>query len=201
MRNINRVTRRSFAALAAGAGVAMAQRRDQPVPDPFDAPIEFARKDVVAKAHAFAMTQVRLLPGSMFYDAQEWNRGYMSRLAADRLLYNFRANAGLPVGSSQGFPGGSDNWERPADGTRATELRGHFTGHFLSASANLWASTGDKDAKAKGDEMVAELTKCQQKLGGGYLSAFPTSLFDRLDKLAGTSMPARAPGAAPLPIE
>ena len=29
--------------------------------------------------------------------------------------------------------------------------------------------------------MVAELAKCQEKLGGGYLSAFPTELFDRLD--------------------
>ena len=200
MTDTNRVTRRSFTALAAGAGMAMAQRREQPAPDPFDAPIEFARKDVAAKARPFAMTQVRLLPGSMFYDAQEWNRGYMSRLAADRLLYNFRANAGLPTGSSQGFPGGGDNWERHADGTGGTELRGHFTGHFLSASANLWASRGDQDAKAKGDEMVAELAKCQQKLGGGYLSAFPTSLFDRLDRLSGTPMPPRTPGAPP-PVE
>ena len=112
------VSRRSFAALMAGACAAAAQqRRDQPAPDPFDAPMEFARKDVAAKARPFPMAQVRLLPGSMFHDAQEWNRGYMSRLSADRLLYNFRVNAGLPVGSSEGFPGGRDNWERPADGT------------------------------------------------------------------------------------
>jgi DUF1680 family protein len=212
---ISAVSRRSFTALAAGAGVAAQalaapqtpappqprQRRDQPPPEPFDAPLEFTRRDVAAKALPFPMTQVRLLPGSMFHDAQEWNRGFLSRLAADRLLYNFRANAGLPVGSSEGFPGGgSSNWERPADGTRATELRGHFTGHFLSASANLWASTGDKDAKAKADEMVAELAKCQQKLGGGYLSAFPASLFERLDRLSGTPPPPRVPGA-PTPVE
>ena len=35
--------------------------------------------------------------------------------------------------------------------------------------------------KAKGDEMVADLAKCQQKLGGGYLSAFPMEFLDRLD--------------------
>jgi DUF1680 family protein len=213
----NGVSRRSFAALVAGAGVVAAQQtppqtpigqlpppllgQEPRIPDPFDFIPEFKRKDVPAKTRPFAMTQVRLLPGSMFHDAQEWNRGYMSRLSADRLLYNFRVNAGLTVGSSEGFPGGRDNWERPADGTRATELRGHFTGHFLSASANLWASTGDKDAKAKGDEMVAELAKCQQKLGGGYLSAFPTSLFERLDRLAGMQMPPRGRGAPPPPVE
>ena len=37
-----------------------------------------------------------------------------------------------------------------------------------------------KNAKAKGDYLVAELAKCQQKLGGQYLSAFPATWFDRL---------------------
>ena len=116
------------------------------------------------------MTQVRVT-GGPYKDAQEWNRGYMKRLPADRLLHNFRVNAGLPS-SAEPFGG----WEEPK-----CELRGHFTGHFLSASALMYASTGDKDIKAKGDFMVAELAKCQQKLGGGYLSAFPTEYWDRLD--------------------
>lgn len=122
------------------------------------------------------MADVRLLPGSVFADAAEWNRAYMSRLTADRLLLNFRENAGLPTGSSTPFGG----WEAKADGKRGTELRGHFTGHFLTASAQL-AANGDKDAKAKGDELVDAMAACQQKLGGGYLSAFPMELFDRLD--------------------
>lgn len=198
-----RLNRRKFAAVLAGTGAAapmllaqqatppnpntavqqqQQQRRQPPVEiKPFDGPIEFSRKDVAVKAKPFDMMQVRLLPGSIYHDAQEWNRGYMSRLPADRLLYNFRANAGLPVGSAEPFGG----WEQKNDGKRGSELRGHFTGHFLSASANLWASTGDKEAKAKGDEIVAELAKCQEKLGGGYLSAFPMSLFDRLDRLSG----------------
>jgi hypothetical protein len=178
------LNRRGFAA-ALAAGVAapplVAQqpppRRSGPPPEvpPFQAPIEFTRKDVPARVHPFPMTQVKLLPG-LFADAAEWNRGYIERLPANRLLYNFRANAGLPTGSAQPFGG----WEAKADGKHATELRGHFTGHFLSASGQLYASAGDKEAKAKADEMVAELAKCQQKLGGGYLSAFPTELFDRL---------------------
>ncbi|HYW48546.1 MAG TPA: glycoside hydrolase family 127 protein [Bryobacteraceae bacterium] len=158
------------------------QRRGPPpeVP-PFQAPIEFTRKDVPARAQPFKMTQVKLLPG-IYADAAEWNRGYMSRLAGDRLVHNFRLTAGLPS-SAQPF-GGWEIYKDPAAPHTNTEgeLRGHFTGHFLSASAQLFASAGDKDAKAKADQMVDDLAKCQQKLGaGGYLGAFPTEWFDRLD--------------------
>lgn len=144
------------------------------------------------------MTQVKLLP-SPYTETAEWNRDYMQRLPADRLLYNFRENAGLAVGSAQPFGG----WEAKADGKRGTELRGHFTGHFLSASAQVYASAGDQQAKAKADEIVADLAKCQDKLGGsGYLSAFPHELFDRLDSLSGRprdpSVP-RDPNAPQLP--
>jgi DUF1680 family protein len=143
----------------------------------FEGTLEFTRKDVAPKAEPFPMTQVRLLPNSIYADAQEWNRGYMARLAADRLLYTFRVNAGLPTGSAKPLGG----WEQPENGQRSSELRGHFIGHFLSATAQL-AANGDREAKAKGDYMVAELAKCQEKLGGKYLSAYPTSWFDRLEK-------------------
>ena len=186
------ISRRSLAGIfAAGAAApallaqeqaAPAPRRAGPPPEvpPFQATIEFTRRDAPPKVQPFPLTQVKLLPG-IFADAAEWNRGYMSRLPADRLLYNFRANAGLPTGSAQPFGG----WESKANGKGDTELRGHFTGHFLSASAQLYASAADKAAKAKGDEIVSELATCQEKLGGGYLSAFPTELFDRLDAASG----------------
>ena len=149
---------------------------------PFKDPLQFTRKDVPAKVQPFPMDRVRLLP-SAFLEAAEWNRGYMSRLPADRLLHSFRLNAGLP--SSAEPLGGWEVYVVPAPGARPNntgELRGHFIGHFLSASAQLYASMGDKEAKAKGDLMVAELAKCQQKLGpSGYLSAFPIEWFDRLD--------------------
>src|SRR5215469_7901182 len=186
------VSRRDFgAALAATATAAWAQQtqpttsappapgnfRRQLVPESaaFEGKIEFARKDVAPKAEPFPMAQVRLTPGSVYSDSRDWNRRYMERLAADRLLYTFRANAGLPVGSAKPLGG----WEQPENGQRSSELRGHFMGHFLSATAQQ-AANGDKGAKAKGDYLVAELAKCQQKLGGAYLSAFPTTWFDRL---------------------
>ncbi len=173
--------------------------RRGPRPDvlPFDGPIEFRREDVALHVQPFSMQQVRVT-GGIYKDAQDWNRGYMSRLAADRLLYNFRQNAGLDVKGAEPLGG----WEAPADGKRGTELRGHFTGHFLSASAQLFASEGDQEAKKKADYMVAELAKVQEKLGGGYLSAFPTELFDRLDALSGrpfTPGQPRDPNAPQLP--
>ena len=143
----------------------------------FDAPLEFTRREVVPRVQPFPMSQVRLLPNNVYFDSQEWNRGYMARLQADRLLYTFRANAGLSVGSAKPLGG----WEQPENGQRSSELRGHFGGHFLSASAQL-AAMGDQEAKAKGDYMVAEMAKCQEKLGGKYLSAFPTTWWDRLEK-------------------
>ncbi len=91
-------------------------------------------------------------------------------LDPDRLLHMFRVTAGLP--SSAAPLGG---WEAPAN-----ELRGHFTGHYLSACALLAAQTGDRAVRARGIEVAAELGKCQDAIGTGYLSAFPADLFDRL---------------------
>jgi len=198
-------TRRTFAASLAGA-VAAAQlpaapqqpaapspsaappgRGPRPEAAPFDAPIEFSGTPIALKVEPFPMPQVRVA-GGIYKDAADWNRAYMSRLAPDRLLYNFRQNAGLSVGGAEPLGG----WESPADGKHGTELRGHFTGHFLSASAQLYASAGDREAKTKADYMVAEMAKVQQKLGG-YLSAFPTQLFDRLDKLSGEPRDPAAP--------
>jgi DUF1680 family protein len=189
-----KINRRGFGVVAAGVAAAAKAMADPqtpaqqapPGPGPnrvlapdtplFDGPLEFALNPKPARVEPFPMRQVRLLPNSIYADAQEWNRGYMSRLAADRLLYTFRVNAGLPAGAAKPLGG----WEQPENGQRASELRGHFMGHFLSASAQL-AANGDREAQAKADYIVAELAKCQARLGGKYLSAFPTSWWDRLE--------------------
>src|SRR6185437_6549520 len=179
------LSRRGFAAvLSAGAAAPLLAQQVTPPPPlsphhrvlppetpTFGETIEFTRQDAPVKVRAFAMTEVRLLPGS-FQNAQQANLAYLRRLETDRLLHDFRINAGLPS-SSQPLGG----WEKPD-----CELRGHFIGHFLSASALMYSSTGDADVKVKADSMVAELARCQQKLGAsGYLSAFPIEFFDRLD--------------------
>ena len=60
-------------------------------------------------------------------------------------------------------------------------IKGHMTGHFLSAAARMAAATGDATFKTKANYMVTELAKCQAALGKGYLSAFPSTAFDWLE--------------------
>jgi DUF1680 family protein len=127
-------------------------------------------KAVPLRAVPFSLTDVRLLDGP-FRHAMELDRQYLLSLDVDRLLHNFRVNAGLP---STAEPLGG--WEEPKG-----ELRGHFVGHYLSACALLYASTGDDRLKANGDAVVAGLAECQAKLGSGYLSAFPESFIDRVE--------------------
>ena len=118
----------------------------------------------------FDLSAVRLLPGP-FLDAMAVNRRFVMALDPDRLLHMFRLTAGSAPLPAEPLGG----WEAPDN-----ELRGHFTGHYLSACALMSASQGDGELKARGDHMVAELAKCQKRIGNGYLSAFPEELFDRL---------------------
>ena len=124
------------------------------------------------KARAFRLEDVRLLEGP-FKRAMELDRAYLLSLDVDRLLHNFRVNAGLP---SSAKPLGG--WEEPN-----CELRGHCVGHYLSACAMMYASTGDKALKEKGDAVVAGLAECQAKIGSGYLSAYPEEFIDRVEAL------------------
>jgi DUF1680 family protein len=96
------------------------------------------------------------------------NRRFLLSLDPDRLLHNFRVTAGIP---SSAEPLGG--WEAPDN-----ELRGHFVGHYLSASAMLGVSLGDEEIASRGTRLVSELARCQQP--NGYLSAFPEEFFDRL---------------------
>lgn len=143
----------SAAALAAIPGFRFRQRPEPPVP----------------LARPFDLARVRLLPGP-FFDAMTVNRRFLMAQDPDRLLHTFRLTAGLPTTAE---PLGG--WEAPVN-----ELRGHYTGHYLSACALHWAATGDAEVKARGDLVVGELAKCQDALGSGYLSAFPEEFFDRL---------------------
>lgn len=147
-----------FVLLAAAAPLALADEGDKVTPV------------VPLKASPFRVSDVRLLPGP-FQHARELDRQYLLSLDPDRLLHCFRVNAGLP---SSAKPYGG--WESPD-----SEVRGHFVGHYLSACARMYACTGDEKLKANAQYMVAEMAKCQAKIGSGYLSAFPESFIDRVE--------------------
>ena len=117
----------------------------------------------------FPLSAVRLRPGTAL-EALEVNRRFLLGLDRDRLLHMFRVTARLP---SSAEPLGG--WEAPDN-----ELRGHFTGHYLSACALLAAQTGDAAVRERGRDVARELARCQAAIGTGYLSAFPVDLFDRL---------------------
>jgi hypothetical protein len=118
-----------------------------------------------------SLSRVRLLAGP-FKERQDVHRRLLLDYDTERLLHNFRVNAGLP---SSAVPYGG--WEAPSIG-----LRGHFAGHYLSACALMYAATGDVRFKARADTMVAGLGQVQRALGGGYLSAFPSEVFDTLER-------------------
>ncbi len=148
-------------------------------PAPFVDKLIFNRNDFHGKVEPFALHKVQLSAGPL-QQGREWNRAYIMRQANDRLLHNFRVNAGI---KSDATPLGG--WEAPH-----SELRGHFVGHYLSAAAMLHASTGDADVKAKADELVSGIADCQDKLdSNGYVSAFPAEFFDRLDRRANVWAP------------
>ncbi len=123
----------------------------------------------------FDLADVRLGEGP-FRDAMLRDLAYLLRLDPDRLLHTFRLNVGLPT-DAVAYGG----WEGPD-----VELRGHTLGHYLSACALMYRSTGEPELKRRIDYIVAELARCQAaspKAGfhEGYLSAYPESFIDRVE--------------------
>lgn len=140
------------------------------------APVRAAtRPDAGVGAFAFPLAQVTLLDGP-FKSNMGRTTSYLSFVDPDRLLHTFRLNVGL---ASSAQPVGG--WESPT-----TELRGHSTGHLLSALAQAYANTGTAAYKTKGDYIVSVLAQCQARSPAagshtGYLSAYPESFIDRVE--------------------
>ena len=169
-------SRRNFITTAASVAGAALISKTLPAQDPvlnttYKDGKAVSRERISWRVRPFPMKQVRLGDGPC-KQAMEADQRYLHSLPTDRLLHTFRINAGTPS-SAQPLGG----WEAPD-----CELRGHYAGgHYLSAVALMYASTGDEDLKRNGDVMVTELAKCQKSLNnGGYLSAFPIEFFDRL---------------------
>lgn len=118
------------------------------------------------KLTPFELSDVRLLDGP-FKQAEQVDLDYILAMDPDRLLAPFLHEAGLPT-SKPYYP----NWE--SDG-RNGGLCGHIGGHYLSALALMYASTGDERMKERLDYMIGQLKRAQQENGNGYVGGIPNS--------------------------
>ncbi|MFD3376361.1 MULTISPECIES: beta-L-arabinofuranosidase domain-containing protein [unclassified Streptomyces] len=106
----------------------------------------FELKDVKVGQGVFAAKRQLMLDHGRGYDV-------------NRLLQVFRANAGLSTGGAVA-PGG---WEG-LDGEANGNLRGHYTGHFLTMLSQAYASTGDQVYADKIRTMIGALTDVRAAL-------------------------------------
>ena len=123
---------------------------------------------------------VVLTPGeSPLAEAAATNTAYLASMDPDRLVFSFRATAGVAQPSGAQHYNG---WEHPG-----SELRGHYLGHWLSAAASALTGGSGVDASsevvhalaARLRDVVKALQGCQTR--DGYLSAFPSELLDRFE--------------------
>lgn len=114
----------------------------------------------------FDIADVTLAEGP-FLHAQRATEAYLLRLQPDRLLHNFRVNAGLPPKAP--VYGGWESDPIWAD----INCHGHTLGHYLSACALAYRSGGDARFKQRVDYIADELAACQAASGSGLVCAFP----------------------------
>ncbi|SHM82881.1 hypothetical protein SAMN05444266_111199 [Chitinophaga jiangningensis] len=112
------------------------------------------------KAVAFPLNAVHITNGP-FLDARRTDEKYILSLDADRLLAPFLREAGLPPKKES-----YGNWEK--DG-----LDGHIGGHYLSALALMYGSTGNEVYHKKLQYMLDQLEECQRANKNGYIGGVP----------------------------
>ncbi|MGC9535923.1 beta-L-arabinofuranosidase domain-containing protein [Streptomyces sp. UG1] len=106
----------------------------------------------------FALDDVALRPG-LFADKRQLMLDHARGYDVNRLLQVFRANAGLATGGAVA-PGG---WEG-LDGEANGNLRGHYTGHFLTMLSQAYAGTGEQVFVDRIRTMVGALTEVRAAL-------------------------------------
>ena len=100
-----------------------------------------------AKLSPCPLRDVRLLDGP-FLDAQKRDLDYLLSLQPDRMLHNFRVNAGLAPKAP--VYGGWESEEPWVD----IRCHGHTLGHYLTAVSLMYASTDDDRMKQRADYIV-----------------------------------------------
>ena len=115
---------------------------------------------------SFDLADVDLAEGP-FLHAQHMTTAYLLRLEPDRMLHNFQVNAGLKPKAA--VYGGWESDPAWAD----INCHGHTLGHYLSACAMAYRSTGKPAFKQRIDYIAKELAACQDAAGTGLVCAFP----------------------------
>lgn len=114
----------------------------------------------VLSTKPFRMNEVTVTKGP-FKHAEEKEAAYLLELEPDCFLSGFRSEAGLTPKAPK-----YEGWE-------SLGVAGHTLGHYLSACAMYYATSGDKRFKQRLDYMVSQLDSCQKANGNGYLAATP----------------------------
>lgn len=112
------------------------------------------------KVLPFKLSDVTLLDGP-FKHATDLNVEILLNYEPDRFLAKFRSEAGLEP-KAEHYQG----WE-------ANTIAGHSLGHYLSACALMYQTSGDERFLQRVNYIVDELDVCQQADGDGYIGAFP----------------------------
>jgi len=118
-------------------------------------------------SNSFSLGDVKLLDGP-FKKAQDLNIKTLLQYDVNRFLAPYLKSAGLPSPAEN-----YSNWEN-------TGLDGHMAGHYLSAMALHYASTGDIRCKDRMEIMISVLKKCQEANSKdtnfiGYLGGGPNA--------------------------
>jgi len=122
----------------------------------------------VAQVQPFALSDVKLLP-SRFQRNTKRDSAWIASIPVKSLLHSFRNTAGVYSDKEGGYMTMHHlaGWE-----SMDCDLRGHISGHLLSAMAYL-------QMREKADSLVQGLADVQRQYGTGYLSAFGEGLIDR----------------------
>lgn len=140
---------------------------------------EEEKKDTTPLVRPMDSGETTLLEDSVFYRAMKTAVVYFKSINDDQMLYNFRKAAGMDtLGAAE-----MDGWD-----SQECLLRGHTTGHYISALSLCFRETKDRKIYEKLCYMVQELAKCQEVFSNkegfhdGYLGGYSEEQFDLLEQ-------------------
>ncbi len=110
------------------------------------------------RAHTLPLSDVRLIGNNRLTSNRDLDIREILSWDVAQQLYNYRDTYGLPT---EGYPE-ADGWDSPT-----TKLKGHGSGHYMSALAFAFASAQDDGTRTelrnRIRRMVDELRQCQER--------------------------------------